>query len=101
MHHYNEIDLDTEDSSKPSIITFYNKTKSSVDVVNYTCARNTRRQHMVVLYSLLNIAAINYNIIFSSNNSSIDLKRRQFLMQLARGLISDYQNYRASLTMSR
>lgn len=103
MHFDDEIDPDTGDSFKPSIITFYNKTKGGVDIVdglsaNYNCARNTKRWPMVVLYSLLNIAGINSHIIFTSNNPNVDLKRRRYLMKLVRELISEYQKYRATLT---
>ncbi|VEN58495.1 unnamed protein product [Callosobruchus maculatus] len=103
MHFDDEIDTGTGDKAKPRIITFYNETKSGVDVVdelssNYNCARNTRRWPMVILYSLLNIAGINSHIIFSSNNPSEDLIRRKFLMQLVRQLVSDYQKHRATQT---
>lgn len=105
MHFDDEIDPRSGDSYKPSMITFYNETKSGVDVVdelsaNYNCARNTRRWPMVVVYSLLNITGINSHVIFSSNNLNVDLKRRKFLMQLARKLISDYHKYRTTLTTS-
>lgn len=88
MHHDDKIDRATGEKAKPEI-RFYNETKSGVDAVdekaaNYNCARNTRRWPMVVLYYLLNMAAINAHIIFCAN-------KRKFLMQLARELISDYQ----------
>nr|CAI5860047.1 unnamed protein product [Callosobruchus analis] len=46
MHHDDAIDPDTKEEQKPEIITFYNKTKIGVDLIdqlceNYNVARNT------------------------------------------------------------
>ncbi|CAH2007943.1 unnamed protein product [Acanthoscelides obtectus] len=81
MHHDDKIDPATEDKAKPEIITFYNQTKSGVDVVdekaaNYNGARNTRMWPMVVLYSLLNVAAINAHIIVCANNRNRFSKKK-------------------------
>ncbi|KAJ8932524.1 hypothetical protein NQ314_014616 [Rhamnusium bicolor] len=64
MHFDDAIDKNTHQQNKPEIITFYNSTKSGVDVVDklgatYNCTRNTRRRTMVILYALMNVAGIN------------------------------------------
>jgi HJR/Mrr/RecB family endonuclease len=38
MHHDAEVHKDTGDEKKPEMITFYNLTKTGVDVVNQLCA---------------------------------------------------------------
>lgn len=96
MHRDDVID---ESCGKPEIIVDYNKSKGGVDVVDklcaqYNCARNTRRWPMVVFYSLLNMAAINSNIIYLSNNKEIKPNRRHFLENLSAELLLDYQKQR-------
>lgn len=72
MHHDDAIDEETGDKKKPDIITFYNRTKTGVDLVdqycqNYNVARNTKRWEMVIFYNLLNVAAINALCIYKAN----------------------------------
>jgi hypothetical protein len=102
LHHDNSIDPDTGDNKKPEVLTFYNSTKYGVDMVDkmsalYSCARNTRRWPVVIFYSLLNIAGINAQIIYNSNNiKDKTLKRRQFLRNLALSLTDDYLKLRVN-----
>jgi hypothetical protein len=84
MHFDDTID---PENGKPEIISFYNKTKGGVDVVDklcasYNCARATRRWPMVIFYSIMNVAAINAFIVF--------------LEQLAFSLIDGHLRERAS-----
>lgn len=57
MHHDKAIDNGTTETKKPEMITFYNRTKIGVDILDQLCAkynvaRNTRRWPMVIfLYS--------------------------------------------------
>ncbi|XP_044593669.1 piggyBac transposable element-derived protein 3-like [Cotesia glomerata] len=86
MHNSASIDNSTGEKAKPEIITFYNKTKAGVDVVDqlqgdYNVARDTRRWPMVVFYAILNIAGINSRIIYEENVGS-KIVRREFLRQL-------------------
>lgn len=72
MHHYAAIDPTTADKKKPEIITFYNATKSEVDVVDklcgtYSTSRNTNRWPMVLFYMILDVAAINAHVIYKGN----------------------------------
>ncbi|KAJ8929758.1 hypothetical protein NQ314_017523 [Rhamnusium bicolor] len=73
LHHSDDIDNETEDLQKPQIVTECNKTKGDADVVDklvssYDCARNLRRWPMVILYTMLNVAGIKAQVIFTSNN---------------------------------
>ena len=67
MHHAKEVNDSTK---KPTIIEFYNATKSGVDSLhqktgNYTTGRKTRRWPMVLLYRLLDIAGVNSMVLFN------------------------------------
>lgn len=93
-----------EDNSKPEIILFYNKTKTGVDTVDEMCAtysvsRKVRRWPLVLFFRLIDIAGINAQVIFSTNNQNNRLIRRKFLediglsllqVQLKKRVISNY-----------
>ncbi|KAJ8928171.1 hypothetical protein NQ314_019290 [Rhamnusium bicolor] len=103
MHFDDAIDKNTHEQNKPEIITFYNSTKSGVDVVDklgatYNCARNTRRWTIVILYALMNVAGINSQIIHTANNPLINMKRQDYLKTIARELIDEHLKYRSMLT---
>lgn len=91
MHKDDAIDESTGASNKPEIVTFYNSTKSGVDVVDrmitsYNVARGTRRWPMVIFYGLLNIASINAFVIYRSNNPEGEFFKKRRLFQKALGL---------------
>ena len=55
MHHDKAIDNGTNETKKPEMITFYNRTKIGVDILDQLCAkynvaRNTRRWPMVIFF---------------------------------------------------
>lgn len=92
MHFDDAIDPTTGDDKKPEIITMYNMTKAGVDTVDEMCAtystsRRCRRWPLVLFFRLLDIAGINAQIIFSSNNPSHDVIRRMFLREVGECLI--------------
>ncbi|UYV77142.1 hypothetical protein LAZ67_14003430 [Cordylochernes scorpioides] len=95
LHHDANIDDSTGELKKPEIIMFYNMTKGGVDMMDemtatYNCARNSRRWPMVIFYSLLNIGAINSQIIhFENGNASKVKSRRHFLKTLSLDLIEE------------
>jgi hypothetical protein len=94
MHHDKKIDEATGDARKPEIISFYNTTKGGVDVVdqicsNYDVSRNSRRWPLTVFFSMMNIAAINAQVLLFSNTGSI-MKRREFLKNLRLQLVESY-----------
>lgn len=72
MHNDDAIDGESE-KQKQEMITFYNKTKIGVDLVDQLCqkynvTRINRRWAMVIFYDLLNISAINTICIYKANN---------------------------------
>lgn len=100
MHHTDDIDESSGDKCKPEIITFYNSTKGGVDTVDELCAtynvaRNTRRWPMVIFYALMNVAGINSQIIYISNNPNTKSVRRKYLKQLAVGLADQHLKRRS------
>ncbi|KAJ8955086.1 hypothetical protein NQ314_006967 [Rhamnusium bicolor] len=103
MHFDDAIDKNTHEQNKPEIITFYNSTKSGVDVVDklgatYNCARNTQRWTMVILYVLMNVEGINSQIIHTAINPLINMKRRDYLKTIAHEQIDEHLKYRSMLT---
>ncbi|XP_072389343.1 uncharacterized protein [Diabrotica undecimpunctata] len=83
-HSYdNSIDQTSGQATKPDMITYYNKTKSGVDVVDKLCAsynvaRNTRSCPMVVFVSMLNVAGINAQVICRREKYTQGPRRRHF-----------------------
>nr|CAH7754010.1 unnamed protein product [Callosobruchus chinensis] len=72
MHDDGTIDENTGDYFKPELVTFYNMTKGGVDVVDllksyYDVSRISCRWPLTIFFSLLNIGAINSQIIHHSN----------------------------------
>lgn len=91
MHHSSTI----EETNKPEIIEFYNKTKSGVDALNQKCVtystqRRTRRCPMAIFYALLDITSVNSYVLNSSKQVNTNIKRRDFLIDLGRFLINQY-----------
>ncbi|KAH9628777.1 hypothetical protein HF086_017711 [Spodoptera exigua] len=98
LHHDDEVDPESGDQRKPSIITFYNSTKSGVDVVDklartYDVTRNCKRWPLTVFFSMLNHAGINAFIVYMLNNSIERKKtnlRKNFIKQLGLSLLEDH-----------
>lgn len=86
MHHDSKIDVETR---KPEIIMDYNCSKGGVDTVDKMCAaysvsRIIQRWPLVIFYSLMNIAGINAQVLFSySKHNNAPKMRRLFLKTLA------------------
>ena len=64
LHVDKEIDPNSGEQQKPSVITFYNVTKGGVDTADQMCAtynvaRNIKRWLMTVFFAMLNVAGIN------------------------------------------
>lgn len=98
--HYDDSTGIDDATGKPIIITDYNSTKGGVDTVdqlcaNYNCARNSRRWQIVIFYSLLNISAINAEVIFHTNNPEDKTLRRHFLEKLSFALMESHLKARA------
>lgn len=103
MHHDAAIDPETGEKKKPDIVTFYNGTKSGVDVVDKLCAtysvsRNTNRWPMALFYAMLNIAAINAYVIYKGNRNPVIADRRKFIKTLALELTVDHIKNRSKVS---
>ncbi|GBP15032.1 hypothetical protein EVAR_6674_1 [Eumeta japonica] len=102
LHHDKEIDPATENKQKPAIITFYNHTKSGVDVVDklsrtYDVSRNSKRWPLTIFFALLNHAGINGMIIHKLNNGIEKNKtnlRGKFIRELGISLVKEHLNTR-------
>jgi len=101
MHHDSKIDVETR---KPEIIIDYNCTKGGVDTVDKMCAaysvsRITKRWPLVIFYSLMNIAGINAQVLFSySKHNNAPKMRRLFLKTLAFDLMKERLASRAQIS---
>lgn len=88
----NDIDSTTGDAKKPEIISFYNTTKGGVDTVDkmrgtYTVGRRCKQWLLVIFFRILDIAGINSQVIFVSNNPETKTVRRLFLRGLGLDLL--------------
>lgn len=88
MHNDGKIDDTTGDSRKPEIITYYNRTKNGVDLVDKMCSlydvsRNSKRWPLTVFFDLLNLSALNALCIYTANKNYGNVCRRDFLIHLS------------------
>lgn len=83
-----------DDKKKPDIITYYNKCKIGVDVMDqmarrYTTQRRTLRWPLAFFFNMLDISSLAAYLIFYENNSNVPKKtnqRRLFLRELSEEL---------------
>lgn len=76
MHKHDHIDETSGEFMKPEMITFYNSSKGGEDVVDrlkseYNVSRVSNRWPMALFFSLLNIGAINLQIVYRSNTQML------------------------------
>ncbi|GBP31074.1 PiggyBac transposable element-derived protein 4 [Eumeta japonica] len=88
MQNDTAIDSDTGDRQKPEIITYYNRTKDGVHLVDKMCSlydvsRNSRRWPVTIFYDLLNLSALNALCIYTTNKNYESVRRRDFLDDLS------------------
>ena len=88
--------------AKREMITFYNRTKIGIDLVDQMCrsydvARNSRRWPMVIFYDLLNISAINAFCVYKANKPENTTQRRKFIENFRRELIRLQLQFRSTL----
>ena len=78
--------IDENSSKKTEVIQYYHGTKADVDTFDQLI-----RWPVVMWYSLLDVAALNTFVVFSTQNSECDVgkthKRRLFLRNLAEELV--------------
>nr|CAI5841236.1 unnamed protein product [Callosobruchus analis] len=86
FHSGDYIDPELGELQKPEIVTFYNLTKGGVDVVDemkstYSVSRFCCRWPLRIFFTILDVAAINSNIVYKSNTGVIE-ERRIYLNKL-------------------
>lgn len=101
MHHDGLIDESTR-KKLPEIISFYNKTKGGVDVVDkligtYSVARVCQRWPLRLLFTFLDVGALNAHIILDTANHSHNMQRKIFLKTLAFALCAPQLQSRATI----
>lgn len=92
LHHDGK--TDEQNSKKPEIILFYNKTKSGVDVIDekcgtYSTSRRCRRWPLVLFFRCLDIGGINAQVIhvYNTIDKGVQMPRRYFLKEIGMSLI--------------
>ncbi|XP_028174325.1 uncharacterized protein LOC114362938 [Ostrinia furnacalis] len=103
LHHKPSIDPASGDKQKPEIVTFYDSTKNCVDTVDQICAaydvsRASKRWPMTVFYAVMNIAAVNSEIIFRENNKFTS-NRRDFIRKLGLTMLEGYLHMRKDMKL--
>jgi len=102
-HHLAEVRDD--ETKKPEVILFYNKTKGSVDafdqkIEKYTCRRKSNRWPFTVFMFMLDAAAINAVVLYNLKHPDLSNTRlrRKMLEELSCNLIRPcaIQRYNAS-----
>jgi len=108
MHHDDAVNA--EQKNKPQIVLDYNDTKGGVDTADqlvrtYSVLRKVKRWPVVCFFNLLDIAALNALIIWIMNDPTWEgrkkYRRRLFLKQLARSLVTPWITARANKPQSR
>ena len=94
MHHAADVEGDNQ---KPSIIHYYNSTKSGVDNLDHmvtltSCKRRTNRWPMVLFFNMLDVAGVASYIVWMANNpqwmqTNKNGRRRAYLMELGKSLV--------------
>lgn len=103
MHHDTSVNNDAK--RKPEIISYYNKTKGGVDLMDqmvstYTCKRQSKRWPMTFFFNMIDVAALNAYIVFTQEhpnyNTGTTHKRRLFLKDLAKELVMPHMQRRST-----
>jgi hypothetical protein len=88
------------EEKKSEIVEFYNKNKIGVDTVDqmlrlYSTKAANQHWPVVVFYDILDKAALNSHILFKEATGS-SISRREFILQLSKGLCEEHSNNRQS-----
>ena len=107
LHHG---DVVCDDTEKPEIIEYYNKTKGALDTLDNMCAQYTVKRAIwrwtiAMFYGMVNIASVNAFVIYAYNmrkqQPHMKLKRKEFLFSIARHLVTVFATQRYKfLTLS-
>jgi len=92
-----------DEKAKPEIITYYNATKSGVDVLDklvrtYTCKRPSKRWTVCFFWNMIDIAAYNAFVLWITANptwnSGKSHVRRLYLRELGKQLLAEHVSAR-------
>lgn len=106
---HNSIEVEDNEEKKPIIISDYNQTKGGVDLgdmmtAEYSCVRITNRWPYRLFMELIDIAALNAHILWTTKNPEWKKndcrRRRHFLLELALNLAKPYCENRAKNSSS-
>lgn len=105
LHHKGEID----DNGMAAINTYYNRTKSDVNVLDQLChtysvQRQTNRWPFVYFMNLINVTGIAAFVLWRTENGQIDQpvgrKRKRFLIRLSNEMTYDQIKRRSTANVS-
>lgn len=97
--YHNKLEFEETEKRKPSIISFYNKNKFGVDIMDqmvgtYRCKRKVNRWPMALFCNLLDVSACNAYIIYTSmfpewnaTKTNANIRRRLFLVDVGNALV--------------
>uniref|UniRef100_A0A3B3SZ47 PiggyBac transposable element-derived protein domain-containing protein n=1 Tax=Paramormyrops kingsleyae TaxID=1676925 RepID=A0A3B3SZ47_9TELE len=96
---HTSVSITSGQKSKPETVTYYNRTKVGVDVLDqmvrkYSVKAPTRRWPVTVFYNMLDLAAINASILFKECTHE-KVSRRNFILRLANELRSTHKSAKA------
>ncbi|XP_067014309.2 piggyBac transposable element-derived protein 3 [Anabrus simplex] len=103
MHRDAAIDGESGAKKNPEMMTLYNGTKDGVDTVDkmcgtYTVSRKSSRWPLTIFFGILNIAAINAQIIYKANSlNSEPTFHRNFLKRLSLDLTKEHLASRSKI----
>lgn len=94
------VEIQNTEKKTPETVSYYNKTKHGVDVVDqmtrlYTTKAGTRRWPMQVFYNILDIAGINAWVLYKLCTGK-KISRRNFLKGLCEELRQSYISSRTA-----
>nr|CAI5839665.1 unnamed protein product [Callosobruchus analis] len=102
LHMDGRLDEESGEDKKPEMITFYNRTKIGVDLLDQLCrkydvSRYCRKWPLVILYDLLNIACINGACVYSANRNYTKVVRSDFIENVSRDFIKPQIERRSTI----
>lgn len=82
------IDVENNEEKTPGTVRFYYKTKCGVDIIDqmvrtFSVKASSRRQSVPTFYNILDIAAINAQVIYKEDTGETKVSRYMYMELLA------------------